>query len=50
MSIIKSTPAQRVINGKLITTSEVSVVTEPFMKQMVRLVLLYEVLTNARLS
>ena len=30
MSIIKSTPAQRVINGKLITTSEVSVVSESF--------------------
>lgn len=29
MSIIKSTPSQRVINGKLITTSEVSVVSEP---------------------
>lgn len=30
MSIIKSTPAQRIINGKLITTSEVSVVSEHF--------------------
>ena len=30
MSVIKNTPSQRVINGKIITTSEVAVVSEPF--------------------
>lgn len=30
MSVIKNTPAQRVINGKVIHTSEVAVVSEPF--------------------
>ena len=30
MSVIKNTPSQRVINGKMITTSETAVVSEPF--------------------
>jgi hypothetical protein len=30
MAVIKNTPAQRVINGKIINTSEVAVVSEPF--------------------
>ena len=30
MAVIKNTPAQRVINGRVINTSEVAVVSEPF--------------------
>jgi hypothetical protein len=30
MAVIKNTPAQRVINGKIINTSEIAVVSEPF--------------------
>jgi hypothetical protein len=30
MAVIKNTPAQRLINGKIIHTSEVAVVSEPF--------------------
>jgi hypothetical protein len=30
MAVIKNTPAQRVINGKVINTSEVAVISEPF--------------------
>ena len=30
MSVIKNTPSQRIINGKIITTSETAVVSEPF--------------------
>lgn len=30
MAVIKNTPAQRIINGKIINTSEVAVVSEPF--------------------
>jgi hypothetical protein len=30
MAVIKNIPSQRIVNGKIINTSEVSVVSEPF--------------------